>query len=96
MDERWEVDNSGFNIKEAGKSHTVAMTQPHGRMKQRARLIAAAPEMLEQLRIAADWINAEINNIGPCDHSVGLCVCGDRSMLADIRAAIAKATGGAS
>ena len=61
-----------------------------------ARLIAAAPELLEQLNIASGWIGTEIINIGPCDHGVGICTCGDRAMLADIRAAIAKATGGES
>lgn len=50
-------------------------------------------EMVESLHVAAEWIAIEIGHIGPCDHDVGICVCGDISMLRAIRAVIAKAGG---
>ena len=97
MAEHWEVDASGFNIKEEGKPITVAMTQPHSRMKQRARLIAAAPDLLEALQ-----------GLGAMPEGYCFCFGGNRKRNAArpdhqhtgkcraARAAIAKATGGAS
>ena len=90
MAEHWEVDASGFNIKEEGKPITVAMTQPHSRMKQRARLIAAAPELLEALKEAVAII--EIWH-GPQAWDIYNKASPE---MKRINAAIAKATGGAS
>jgi len=58
-----------------------------------ARLIASAPDLLEALKEARDWVARELFNIGPCDHDVGLCICQDKSLLVRIDAAISKATG---
>lgn len=75
-----------------------ALRGPHAQRKDatmppEARLITAAPELLTQLRIAADWMQEMINDIGGCDHGAGICCCADVAKLEMIRAAIAKATG---
>jgi hypothetical protein len=51
------------------------------RAEANARLIAAAPELLEALEKAADWLSRSIR-------------IDDREQAEDARAAIAKATGG--
>ena len=58
MSEHWEVDTHGFNIKEVGKAHTVAMLQPHADIKARARLIAAAPDLYEALKMLRDTFHS--------------------------------------
>ena len=50
-------------------------------------------KLLEALKQAADWMEEELKNIGGCDHSVGICCCGDYSMLESFRELIAKAEG---
>lgn len=56
-----------------------------------ARLIASAPEMLAMLKSVRARVAEEVENFGPCDHDVNICVCGDRNLLADIDATLAKA-----
>jgi hypothetical protein len=56
-----------------------------------ARLFQQAPELLKSLKSACEWMEAELQNIGGCDHSVGICSCGDRSALAGYREVIAAA-----
>ena len=56
-----------------------------------ARLIAAAPELLEALKEARDYVRQDLKNIGPCEHDVGHCVCGILSMLRRMEEAISKA-----
>ncbi len=48
----WMVDKTGFNVIEVtdSGSATVARTMPHAKARQRAHLIAAAPELLEALQ----------------------------------------------
>ena len=46
----WKVDKSGFNVIRSTAPITIAMTQPSTHMKANARLIAAAPELLEALK----------------------------------------------
>ena len=105
MAEHWEVDASGFNIKEEGKPITVAMTQPHSRMKQRARLIAAAPDLLEAGRDMAmahghpDDPDVEAWWESRAEEAAENGRDSDwyrNDALARLCAAIAKATGGAS
>lgn len=55
-----------------------------------ARACAHGPELLVQLQRAADWIQEMIECGGGDDHSVGICDCSDREMLAEIRDAIEK------
>ena len=47
-DGSWRVDPSGFNVIQQidGGVATVALLQPHARIKDRAHLIAAAPALL--------------------------------------------------
>lgn len=56
-------------------------------------LSALEGELLEQLKIAVQWIKDKIRLMGPCDHRAGRCICADKRMLATIRAAIFKAEG---
>ena len=58
-----------------------------------ARLIAAAPDLLEALKEARDYVRQDLKNIGPCEHDVGHCVCGILSMLHRMEEAIARAEG---
>lgn len=58
-----------------------------------ARLIAAAPELLEALKDLAKRHATTVKECGGCDHSVGICWCDDIRALDDANAAIAKATG---
>lgn len=59
---------------------------------ERAKLIAAAPELLAALREADDLIRdlIEPDSGLACDHGVGICACGPRAMVGRIRAALAK------
>lgn len=58
-----------------------------------ARLIAAAPTLLLHLKVAAKFYSEELEEIGPCDHDVNVCVCEIKYELEDIRATIAEAEG---
>ncbi len=56
-----------------------------------AKLIAAAPDLLEALKILIVDIKEYIEECGPCDHSVGICCCGLKSDLFQAENAIQKA-----
>ena len=58
-----------------------------------ARLIAAAPEMLEALEAGFEALKRNLEDLGDCDHNVGICYCGDWDRLDKMKAAIAKAKG---
>lgn len=57
-----------------------------------ARLISAAPNMLEALLESQSELNRMSDDLGPCDHEVGLCNCDLHSIIARNDAAISKAT----
>jgi len=65
----------------------VATIQPGPRQRANARLIAAAPELLEILRRI--WIANDSKNCGIVNGEAVLC----RAFADEARAAIAKATG---
>lgn len=64
------------------------------RVKRRApypNLRALNAELLAALKEARDYVRGDLKNLGPCEHDVGHCVCGIRSMLHNMEEAIAKA-----
>lgn len=70
--------------------------QPSDReaVEANARLIAAAPELLDALkRIDTELENGPDEDAAQCDHSVGICFCAYRRVRDQMRAAIAKAIG---
>lgn len=56
-------------------------------------LHAAASSMLKSLQMAEKFYREELENIGPCEHDVNICVCGITSELHDIQATINEAQG---
>lgn len=68
--EKWKVDKHGFNIVTVDEPATVALLQPHAHIKQRAKLIAAAPEVTEALQMVynklrfAGWSGTGKNESG--------------------------------
>ena len=85
----WIVDKSGFNVIRSTAPITIAMTQPSTHMKDDARLIAVAPDLLAACRSLVEALEM----IGR-DHAVWWPHDGD--LVVRARAAIAKATGGES
>lgn len=47
-------------------------------------------ELLAALKEATELLVEYVAEVGGCDHSVGICYCGDHSTLAKAHAAIAK------
>lgn len=64
--EEWIVDTHGFNV--VSKSGTVAILQPHARIKSRAKLIAAAPAMGDILETLSNW-----NETSKADNAAQIC-----------------------
>ena len=58
-----------------------------------ARLIAAAPDMLGALIEAYKFYLEAIDDYGPCDHAVNICVCGLKGQAEEIKEIIESATG---
>lgn len=56
-----------------------------------ARLIAAAPELMEALRSCEAWIDRWTSHVGNCKGG-NECSCGRSAISHEARAAIAKAT----
>jgi hypothetical protein len=92
----WRVDAGGFNVvldKPSGP--TVAVTQPHAHAKDHARLIAAAPELLEALE---PFVSGAGHTMTFLRTREKMHATGQELYLEDVRrarAAIAKATGAA-
>ncbi|MDF3858113.1 hypothetical protein P3W70_07135 [Achromobacter denitrificans] len=65
------------------------------RQEADARLIAAAPELLESLEACCDALDWVIEQGGgpTCEHEAGVCFCKESNALNAARAAIAKAKG---
>ena len=49
-----------------------------------ARLISKAPDMLDALKMARDFYKSELDEMGSCDHEVGVCFCGVIEQYAQI------------
>lgn len=62
-------------------------------LKSDALLIAAAPDLLDALKCARVHVARYLDEVGPCDHSVNICVCGIKETIDQVDAAIAKAEG---
>ena len=58
-----------------------------------ARLIAAAPAMLEALKALLIHVEQTADDNGPCDHGNGLCICDLHRDINAARAAIVAAEG---
>ena len=58
-----------------------------------ANLIAAAPKQHELLKLAVAELKITIEDIGGCDHTVGICCCSLANLIDDIDKVIAKAEG---
>jgi hypothetical protein len=58
-----------------------------------ARLIAVAPELYAELEKQVAHNEDTLEELGPCDHSVGVCHCGVRRDVENARALLAKARG---
>ncbi len=58
-----------------------------------ARLIAAAPKLLGTAKAALVDLKENLEAIGGCDHSVGICCCEIVRNLEDLQDAIAEAEG---
>lgn len=58
-----------------------------------AAIISAAPELLEACKDALLIIKEDIKEIGPCDHSANICVCGLISAAELLKRSISKAEG---
>ncbi|NTU49432.1 MAG: hypothetical protein HGA87_00800 [Desulfobulbaceae bacterium] len=96
--------NSGRKAHEYDSgTRTVAMVQSCGffdthdteqeNINANISLIAAAPELYMSLIEAVAFGKQELDDIGPCDHSVGLCVCSTRSMIEAWETILKKARG---
>src|SRR5690349_20659367 len=62
-------------------------------VKANARLIAAAPDLLEALKSVTADADEAIKEAGGCDHSVGICMCPEKRNVERAREAIARAEG---
>lgn len=80
------------------KGEIASIWDIDGRVLYNARLIAAAPELLEALqeaKAALEWC-VEQGGGPTCEHESGgvACFCKENKAISSARAAIAKATGG--
>ena len=57
-----------------------------------AKLIAAAPDLLQACQLIVQDLKDQIWAIGGCDHSVNICACGYIANLKTVEQAIEKAT----
>jgi hypothetical protein len=73
----------------------VAVTGPaeDKEAQEYAELFAAAPDLLAALKAAVETLKEEYKELGPCDHSVGICFCDMELTIRQGEAAITKATG---
>ena len=76
---------------EIGKNRTPEAAYSEGCAN--ARLIAAAPDLLEALDTALPVMRSYFEALGPCDHGVGICNCDMKTAITQVEAAIAKARG---
>ena len=66
-----------FTASHGGRKHAYEEAE------ENAKLIVKAPEMFDMLvELTKEW-EEELKEIGGCDHSVGLCVCGLKKMVDD-------------
>ena len=70
-----------------------ALHHPLGVPEANARLIAAAPDLLDACRTMLEQLQAE--ELTSCDHEAGICNCGLRITAKQAEAAIARAEWGA-
>lgn len=87
-----------WRVAEASNGYFVAygsnpITPPEFLSKEDAHLIAQAPRMYAALEIALETIRQDIKDIGPCDHSVGMCICGLICLAEEIEDILKKARG---
>jgi len=67
---------------------------PPAEKQANANLIASAPDLYEALKGILPELKEYANEVGDCDHSVGICFCGLFNKLGNIEQALAKADGG--
>ncbi len=87
-----------WNIEADGSKGLPFIACKHHDQVANARLIAAAPELLEALqeaKAALEWC-VEQGGGPACEHESGgvVCFCKENKAISSARAAIAKATGG--
>ena len=58
-----------------------------------ARLISSAPELLKICKLLLADCESFIEDIGGCDHAVGICVCPEIERIDEARETISKAEG---
>lgn len=92
MNTKWEIDHEGNRILANDARQTIichmSASLKNPEVLKDARLIAAAPELLEAMEAAKKEM-LELNE--PCDHSVGICWCEYHRALDKIISAIDKA-----
>lgn len=74
-----------------GRAVCTDYIEQTGNFSADARLIAAAPDLLTHLKIAAKFYSEELKELGACDHDVNICYCDIIHQLDDINSTIAKA-----
>lgn len=91
----WEVKEALSNFRIYAGSEQICETYLRGEDdKANARLIAAAPKMLEALKSTLPILQEYIKEVGPCEHDVNICICGLIKVADEVSEAISKAEGG--
>lgn len=84
----WTHTEDGVIVAEDGKQ--IASVFPRDRGAN-AHLIAAAPALYEALKGILPELKEYVQEVGDCDHSVGICFCGLFNKIDNLEQALAKA-----
>ena len=77
--------SDNVDLEHTGRNHAVPQTLAN------AQLIASAPDLYEALMAIMPELQEYVKDLGGCDHSVGICMCGLNNKLDLIEQALAKA-----
>ena len=71
---------------------TPALAEQRANAVFTVRAVNSHDKLVENLKACVAIIKQYAEESGPCDHAVGICVCGLRAVIEESEAAIAKAT----